>query len=42
LCGKPHGRDFNTPTAQIVAQRLAHPRSEEPMEMKGGKMRDFG
>lgn len=42
LCCQPHGRHFNTPTTHIVAQCLAHPRSEEPMEMKGGEVRDFG
>lgn len=39
---KSHGCEFNTPTAQEVAQCFAHPRCEESMEMKGGEMRDFG
>ena len=39
---KPHGRDFDPAAAQVVAQRLAHPRSKNSVEMEWRKMRDVG
>ena len=39
LSRQPHGGDLDTPTAQVIAQRLAHSGREEAVEVERRKMR---
>ena len=40
LRNEPQRRDLEPATAQVVAERLAHPRSEEPVKVERRKVRD--